>query len=424
VLQYQDVVSEGWKTIGNLGTGIHWYNVNGLLNNPGGSSSGWGLNLFDPDTEWVNASHNLDIVAGLSHVKFRVAIATGGSKEIESGKYNQGFAFDNIFIGERFRLSLLEHFTNSSIPEGITADDVVDQLVVNNRSSVIDLQYHMDYPGVDPINVNNPSPPSTRAFNYGLQGVPFAILNGGSRPEHQFDFSDPSNEPNTDLLQQVSLDAPVFDVDLAVNWMENSMEASVLTTCKVDTFNSNLQLYVVLIETSVTAYRGLNGDTAFRNVVLDILPLATGTLLGNNWFSGKTDLRTFSWDYADYVEDVEDLAVVAFVQDRDNWQVLQVVSNYLTPQVGNAVRRNETRSIAIYPNPAINQLYVNLGSGQEYYGKIKITDLSGKMVLTVDVQPGIGLYRLDVSRLSRGVYMVCWFEADKLISRRKVVLIR
>ena len=31
VLQYQDVVSEGWKTIGNVGTGINWYNVTGLF---------------------------------------------------------------------------------------------------------------------------------------------------------------------------------------------------------------------------------------------------------------------------------------------------------------------------------------------------------------------------------------------------------
>ncbi len=26
VLQYQDVVSEGWKTIGNVGEGMNWYN--------------------------------------------------------------------------------------------------------------------------------------------------------------------------------------------------------------------------------------------------------------------------------------------------------------------------------------------------------------------------------------------------------------
>lgn len=424
VLQYQDVVSEGWKTIGNVGTGINWYNMKGLLNKPGESSTGWGLNIFNPDTEWVNAGHNLDMVAGLSHVKFRVAVATGGSKEIESGNYNQGFAFDNVFIGERFRKSLLEHFTNSSIMEGSTADDVVDHLATNNRGSVIDLQYHMDHPGVDPMNVNNPSPPSTRAFNYGLQGVPFAVLNGGSRPDHQFDFSDPSNEPSADLIQQVSLEAPVFDVELDVNWMENGLEANTLITCKVDTFQSNLQLYVVLMETLVTAYPGLNGDTVFRNVVLDILPLPTGALLGNDWYSGKTDTRTFSWDYTDYVEDIEDLAVVAFVQDRDNWQVLQVATNYLTPQVGKPVRRNEARSIAIYPNPAKDQLYVNLGSGQEYNGEIKIMDLSGKMVLTVDVQPGISLYRLDVDHLSRGMYMIYLTEAGKLKGRKKVAIIR
>ena len=100
-------------------------------------------------------------------------------------------------------------------------------------------------------------------------------------------------------------------------------------------------------------------------------------------------------------------------------QVLQVASNYLTPQVGKPVRRNEARSLAIYPNPAIDQLYVNLGSGQEYNGQIKITDLSGKIVMTVDVQPGISLYQLDVAHLSRGMYMIYLMEAGEMKGTKK-----
>ena len=170
VLQYQDVVSEGWKTIGNVGDGANWYNISGLANKPGGSDYGWGLNLFNPDTEWINASHGLDALAGLPVVKLRMAIATGGSREIESGRVNQGLAFDNIFIGERIRRSLLEYFTNSSSMECMDADDLVDQFAVSHSGSVIDLQYHMDYPGVDPMNLNNPYPPSTRAFSLRCTG--------------------------------------------------------------------------------------------------------------------------------------------------------------------------------------------------------------------------------------------------------------
>jgi len=421
LLQYQDVVSEGWKTIGYVDTGIKWYNVIGLTNKPGGNNFGWSLEQFNPDTHWINASHNLNAVAGLSNVKFRIVIATGGSREIESGRYNQGFAFDNIVIGESVRRSLLEHFTNSASLESWNADNVVDQFAIINSGSVIDLQYHMDFPGVDPMNANNPYPPSTRAFNYGLQVVPYAVLNGGTIPDHQFDFSDPSNEPNEDVLQQASLEIPMFDVDLAVQWLEDRVEANTLITCRVDTFNANLQLYVALMESSVTAYPGLNGDTVFRNVVLDILPSPAGKLLGNDWYNGKTDTRTYSWNYAAYVEDIEELAVVAFVQDRDNGQVLQVATDYLTPLVSGPARLNETRPMAIYPNPAVERLYINLGTREVNEGALKIMDLSGKEVMTVNVRPGVSLYQLDVGRLSRGMYLIYWMESGKMRGRKKLV---
>ena len=422
VLQYQDMVSEGWKTIGNVEEGINWYNATELFNKPGGSSFGWGLDPFNPDRVWVNSSHDLDMVAGLSHVKFRVAIATGGTEEIEEGRYNQGFAFDNIFIGERIRRSLLEYFTNSASIVCKEADDVVDNFAKSNPGSVIDLQYHVDYPGVDPMNVNNPYPPSTRSFKYGVQGVPFAVLNGGTRPEHRFDFSDPSNEPNDDVLKQASFEIPVFDMDLSVNWLDNSMEATTLITCRTDTFNSNLQLYVVLLESLVTAYPGLNQDTMFRNVVLDILPTPAGKLLGNEWYNGKTDLKSYLWDYKEYVEDIEDLVVVAFIQDRDNEQVLQVASVYHTPLVGNPARQEEARSMAIYPNPAVDRLFVNLGNRHVKSGQLKIMDLTGKLVITADVQPGFSLYQLDVAQLSRGMYMIYWIESGVVKGRNKLVL--
>ncbi|MEN8230143.1 MAG: T9SS type A sorting domain-containing protein, partial [Bacteroidota bacterium] len=418
VLQYQDVVSEGWKSIGDAGEGINWYNATDLFHKPGGSSIGWGLDLFNPDHEWVNATHALDMVAGHPHVKFRVAIATGGTKEIEAGAYNQGFAFDNIFIGERIRKSLLEYFTNSSSIECKNADDVVDQFVINHSESVIDLQYHVDYPGVDPMNINNPYPPSTRAFNYGIQGVPKALLNGTI----QFDFSDPSNVPNSDILKNASLETPLFDVDLAVNWTENSLEASVLTTCKSDTFNSNLQLYVAVIESEVTTYPGLNQDTIFRNVVLDLLPTPAGKLLGNVWLNGKTDSRSYVWDYQEYIEDIEDLAVVAFVLDRDHGQVLQVASVSHTSLVGKAVRHGETNTLAVYPNPAINKLYINFGSEVTTEGVLKIVDLSGSEVMRTDVRPGYSIINLNISHLSRGMYMIYWIRSGNVQARHKVIV--
>jgi len=107
VLQYQDVVGDDWITIGENSPGINWYNVNNIFNKPGGSSIGWGSDMIDPDSAWMKAVHDLDQVSGKPYVAFRIAIATNGKQDIN----NQGFAFNNVGITERSKLTVLEYFS-------------------------------------------------------------------------------------------------------------------------------------------------------------------------------------------------------------------------------------------------------------------------------------------------------------------------
>ncbi len=420
VLQYQDYVSQGWKTIGNVGEGLNWYNQWGIYNEPGGNNFGWGLSLFDPDMEYVTASHELDMLAGNPHVKFRVIIATGGKQSIG----NQGFAFDNFFIGDRLRNSVLEYFTNAASASAKAADDVVDAFSITQSGSLIDLQYHMDYPGEDPMNSNNIYPPSTRSFSYGVPGIPYAVLNGGVDSQTRFNFSDSSQEPDGALLEEASLEITPFRVDLSVIYLENSLESTVKVTCTADTFASNLQLYVAVIEREVTAYTGLNQDTSFRNVVLDMIPTPAGKLLGSGWSFGKSETRTFVWDYAEYVEDIEDLSVVAFVQDRDNGKVLQANAKPHTPGVGISDRSFEARTLMVYPNPASDLLYINFGSGVSMEGHLKIVDLSGRVLMDSDLQSGYSIRQLDISHLSPGLYMIYWMKSGDVLARQKLILAR
>ena len=420
VLQYQEWNTERWRTIGEVGEGVNWYNVTGLMNHPGESSFGWGLKVFDPDTEWMHASHDLDVLAGLPHVKLRIIVATGGTRDIG----NDGFAFDNIFIGDRIRKSVLEHFTNSSSFECVAADSAVDSYADANPANVIDLQYHTEFPGSDPMNDNNPYPPSSRIFNYQIQNVPYALLNGGTGTGSRYDFDGPDGMPDEEVLKQASLEIPVFDVNLRVDWMEQGLEATTSVTCLADTFTSNLQLYMAVIETSVTAYTGINQDTVFNNVVLDMLPSAAGKFLGNAWSYWMTETRTFTWDYQDYVEDIEDLAVVAFVQNRDNGEILQAAARYLTPQVGSAPRTQNQALLHIYPNPASELLHVDLGDMHSGTGCLKIVDITGKTLVIRDIQPGQTRYILDISGLAGGIYLILREESGAIKDRAKLIVNR
>jgi len=419
VLQYKADKEAGWKTIGTIASGIEWYNSSSISNEPGGSPLGWSLDVFNPDQDWVSVAHDLDMLAQEPNVILRIALGTNGREGIG----NQGFAFDNVSISERTKLTVIEHFTNSADEASKNADDIIDAFVDENSSDVVDIQYHTNTPGDDPMNENNPESSLTRSFNYGIPSVPYAVLNGGVNEEDRFDFSELKSTLDMEQVMQLALQKPEFEVDLEVNWMEGELEATTLVTCKVDQYDNNIQLYVVVFETSVTQYTGLNGDTEFRNVVLDMLPSPAGKLLGNNWSLGDDDIRVNTWNYLPYVEHIEDLAMIAFVQDRDTKQILQAAVEYKTPQVGIHKKPVAVESLYIYPNPAKSFVKVNLGRPAEEDGRFEIIDMNGRVVHNENVPRGYQIYQLEVGSLNRGFYMIQWYEGGKLKGRNKLITV-
>jgi len=419
VLQYQVNKNEGWKTVGEIASGIEWYNSSVISNEPGGSSTGWGLDVFNPDQDWVSVAHDLNVVAKVPNVTFRIALGSNG----QEGIGNQGFAFDNVSIAQRTKMTVIEHFTNSADATSMSADDIIDSFVKDNSGDVIDIQYHMNTPGYDPMNENSPLSSSVRSFNYGVQSVPYAVLNGGVGEEDRFDFSELKSTLEIEQVMELALQKPVFDVDLEVNWMEGGLEATTVVTCNVDRYDNNIQLYVAVFETSVTQYTGENGDSAFRNVVLDMLPNPQGKLLGGNWRFGNDEIREDTWTYLSFVENADNLGVVAFVQDRNTNEILQADVSYKTWQVGTERRPASVESLYIYPNPAKNVVNVNLGNPAEQDGRLEIIDMNGRVVHNENVPSGYQIYQLEVGKLNRGIYMIQWYEGGILKGRNKLITV-
>jgi hypothetical protein len=419
VLQYNDIQDEGWKTVGEGAEGIGWYNHYSIYYQPGGSSLGWGLDLFEPDQDWVSATHGLDELAGKENVKFRIAIASSSRQSIG----NQGFAFDNVKIAERTKLLVLEHFTNASDPDAKAADDLVDGLEARLRRNLIDLQYHTSFPGPDPINQVNPYPASTRSGANGVYDVPFAVLDGSIDPAYRYDFTTVSEIPGSDEVDILTLEVPKFKVDLDVDWFEDRVDISATVTCAADQYEADLQLYIAILETSVTAYTGSNGDTEFRNVVLKMLPYPSGQLLKGSWYLGKSETRAQLWEYEEgFVEDVDELAVVAFVDDRSpGGKILQAAINYKDKSVGigNSVR--EAEALYIYPNPAKDNFYLNLGTRSVNRGRIELLDMSGRPVISENVPAGYQICEVDIQHLNRGIYIVHWIEYGRVKGISKLV---
>ncbi len=416
VLQYRDVLEEGWKNVGANDSGIGWYNMPGLINQPGGSQTGWGLEVFNPDRDWVRAAHALDQLDGKSGISFRIAVASTGAQGIG----NQGFAFDDVFIGERNRISLLEHFTSASTESSRLADDLIDSLSAMQQGELINIQYHTAFPGEDPMNENNPYPASTRTFYYGIQQVPYAVLDGGVQEQLRHDFPDLLTIPLKKEAAAAPLEIPPFRISLQVDWSDSGLESTATVTCDRGPCQENIQLYLVVIEREVTLYRGVNGDTLFRNVVLDMLPDPMGSLLGADWEKGDQESRTYSWNYQSYVEDISELGVVAFIQERSSGKILQAAVSYRDWGV-DVETVPEIQPLQVYPNPVKDQLFVNLGRSPEIKGELRIVDMNGREMMAVQVPPGYQIHSLDVGELNRGLYILYWFEGEQFRGLSKVV---
>jgi hypothetical protein len=118
---------------------------------------------------------------------------------------------------------------------------------------------------------------------------------------------------------------------------------------------------------------------------------------------------------------VADLVVVAFVSDRTTKQVLQAAVNRKTPLTSIRNKPMEISSLALYPNPARDQLYVNLGARATTPGILEVFDLNGRMMMNMEVPPGTQIIRLDVQNLMRGMYVIHRIESGRVVSRSKFI---
>ncbi|MFH2142514.1 MAG: T9SS type A sorting domain-containing protein [Bacteroidota bacterium] len=94
VIQYSLNGGSTWITIGVFGDPNNWYSYNsvyGVFTMTGGYDAWAGTGIGD----WVTVKHDLNMLAGMSDVKLRIAFASDGS----ANSYD-GFAFDDILIYE------------------------------------------------------------------------------------------------------------------------------------------------------------------------------------------------------------------------------------------------------------------------------------------------------------------------------------
>ncbi|QOI98199.1 MAG: autotransporter-associated beta strand repeat-containing protein [Flammeovirgaceae bacterium] len=442
VLQYSTDGGINWHIIGDdSGPGINWYNGRALTGNPGIQPLGQ-FGWTDRQGGWKNARHNLDQIpmADRDQVIFRIAFGSNsdnGTPPPVNGVPDlpfDGFAFDNVFIGEKQRNVLVEYFTNSGI--SLVTNDYLNNLYNNqftfkDSSDFFKIQYHIGNPDVnDPIYQQNKIDPDARKLYYLIQSPPVGIMDGIVGDYFGTNFNGDQTKITAVEVDRRALEDSVFMISIQQLPTTNDSIKADVTFRYVNTtqpLNTPVRLYIGLVETN------LAGNI---NVLRKMLLGNEGKLVSNTWVYNTTQVESIR-SIIDIPIGVNNpnLYLVAWVQDNATKRIHQARIVQSPPKTGSTVVGVEddpalaaVKDIVIYPNPASKQF--NFAIESSFSNKVSTRGYTYSLIDQRGVVVGQGQLNedlsipqeVDIGKLANGMYIVIINKHGKAVTQRKLAV--
>ncbi len=263
---------------------------------------------------------------------FQVELNITKVNGVDDNSPENNFLIQQISIASESvdRKPLFEMFTSSTCGACPWSNETVDGVLQSNPSSTYSLvKYQVDWPGSgDPYYIEDCG---IRADYYGVGGVPDFYSNGY--------YTSGSSFTQAKFNQAAAEDAYV-EVDLEYIFDGLNVEANLTVDPKINIADASA--YFAVVEKTTYDNIGTNGETEFHNVLMAMMPDGNGisTSLDNGVtisFNGSANLITT------FIEEFDDLMVVAWVQDNETHSVLQSES------YGLIMGGNENQTIVIEP---------------------------------------------------------------------------
>lgn len=412
-----------WTLVGEIGDGINWYNSYGILGQPDNTPVGWSNdNGISNDNNWAKARHSLDFLKGEKQVQFRIFYGSA-----VSAQNNDGIAFDDFTISSRDKMALIEHFTNSNLIKSARADSILDAMVQAYGSNVVDLQYHTSSPAGDPFYEHNTSVPKARQLYYGLSSVPVAILDGSTDSRHLFDYDNQSRPLDKNAIIVESLENNIFDIRLEAFLNNNILHTEAQIWAKEDVPPTEMSVRIAVVERYIGDVVGNNGDTIFRNVVKAMLPGPGGKTFGHAWTFGQDRRFEESWE-VENVYDVNQLRVVAFIQNEQTKEVYQVAYldsiDFDTSIDIPAPPVTKKLAYYLYPNPAGQYTTVQFNETNHDDLTYQLFNNTGKLVSSGIIPKGTSSEQIYIENLPEGLYLLRLANEYKALGVTKLMISR
>lgn len=410
--------------------------VTGTLFNVGTSAvSSFTMNYRVDGGSTVSQTINANIAPGATYTFTHPTPwnATYGTHSIEAwasdlnGSGDQNTANDvvikpvNVASATAVRTALIEEFTSSTCVPcanfNSTFDPLLNSLNTNMPgSNIAAVKYQMNWPspGNDPSY--NPEGNSRKTY-YGVSGIPDTFING--KPLASASASYIQSEAATDAF---------IDMDMTY-WTNGDQVSVTVNMTPYWGFTGSHKLHIAAVEDQYDYPASTTTQDEFHYVQRKMLPNASGSTIAA-MADGVTQTFTQTYTFNTgtpaqtnfniWGDSVDDLTLVAFVQNNSTKEILQAT----TAKIAVGVAENELdRGFAVFPNPTDGRLNVKFDLAASGTAQINVFNMLGENVLTSTRNVGTGaqLESFNMTWLNSGIYFVT-IQADGMRATRKVTL--
>ena len=337
--------------------------------------------------------------------------------------YGDDFALNDtitkvIYVNDFPRKVLMEEFTNASCPPCADQNPAYDDLIFQNiaANKVTAIKYHVGWPGIDPMNDENPDQAEDRVAYYGVYGVPFATTDGGIEPACSTYWTGaPICVEQNDIDSLVSIPS-IFEINTGTSSDGSNYIMNTKITAKTDIPANSFTAHVVLLEDSIDygSAPGTNGEIVFYQVMRRMFPTSDGVLL-DALSNGQSTILNYSTPIESYYNE-SNLRVLVFIQKEDGKKIYQ--SDVTDASLATAVQNVASPDLEIYPNPVSN--FITISSKQNSDGIISIVNSLGVEIFSVRYRELTVPNHINVSDFSPGVYFLQLKTKDNLFIRKLV----
>jgi len=437
--------SKQWFAVGFKDSGREWYTSDNLQSQVGSGriiKSGSVLTGFHgwsgTTTDWTQSSFVLDQVklqalASGNEVIFRMGFGSIGPLEDKDG-----FAFDNVRIGNRTRTVLLENFRNAGNASASeqTVNNAITQFTSQNiGTQLLLLNYHVGFPDFDPFNEDNTADPSSRALFYGISQTPLSRLDGDDGGLPQVPFTQWGEDLFNIRTLQLGFATIAFDPSTG-SLPDGTIRVKADVTPFID-LDENTILHIAIVEDTVSvnilppAKQSLikSGESGFNFVLKKLLPSAVGTRTG---FMPSGVTKTFEaiWEpnpaiFYRPTSGAPNLSVIIFLQNEITREVYQaeVITNIPYPPIITGLEDIlDAGRITVFPNPADQELTMQLPEEATRKIELQLVDQMGRSVFKGHLMEGEKEKTISTRNIASGIYLL-QLGAGDVGARKKVMIV-